>query len=132
MKQLDKKVKDIMESQPLWYVGTVSDEPNIAIIGFKEILDDGRILLCDVFMNHTLKNILANGKVAIAVCNPDTMEAYQIFGTAEYQPEGDLLEGWKPLAAAMSGGRLKPKGVVLVTPEKVRVMSASSENGKEL
>lgn len=132
MKQLDEKVKRLLESQPLWYVGTYSDEPNVSIIGFKEVLDDGRLLLCDVFMNHTLKNIKANGKVCVTVCDPDNMEAYSVFGKAEYQSEGELLDGWKPLASAMSGGKLKPKGVVLITPEKVRVMSASPENGKEL
>lgn len=132
MKQLDAKVKSLMESQPLWYVGTMSDEPNVACIGFKEILDDGKLLLCDVFMNHTLKNILKNGKVAVTVCNPDSMEAYQVSGTAEYFTEGPLLDGWKPLAAAMSGGKLQPKGIVMVTPESVRVMSANPDNGKDL
>ena len=131
MKQLDAKVKSLMEAQPLWYVGTCSDEPNVSCIGFKGIVDDGRILLCDVFMNHTLKNILKNGKVAITVCDPENMEAYQVSGTAEYITDGPYVDEWKPLAAAMSGGKLQPKGIVLVTPETVRDMSASPDNGKE-
>lgn len=132
MKQLDERVKSLLESEAMWYVGTMGDDPNVSCIGFKEILDDGKLLLCDVFMNHTLKNIRANGKVAITVCSPEKMEAYQISGTAEYLTESPKLESWKELAAAMSGGKLQPKGVVIVTPEAVRVMSASRENGKEL
>lgn len=132
MKLLNEKVKNLFESQPLWYVGTCSDKPNVSIIGFKEFLDDGRILLCDVFMKHTIDNIKKNGNVCVTACNPDTMEAYQIFGKAVYQTEGESLESWKAIAASMSGGKLQPKGLVYITPEKVRVMSASRDNGKEL
>lgn len=110
----------------------MGDAPNVSCIGFKEILDDGKLLLCDVFMDHTLKNILANGKVAITACSIEKMEAYQISGTAEYLKDSPYLESWKALAGSMSGGKLQPKGVVIVTPEAVRVMSASGENGKEL
>jgi predicted pyridoxine 5'-phosphate oxidase superfamily flavin-nucleotide-binding protein len=132
MVQLNDRVKALLESQPIWSVGSFAEEPEITMIGFKEILDDGRLLLCDVFMKKTRKNILANGKVCIAVCNPDAMEGYQINGTTEYVTEGEHYETWKVNAAAMSGGTLVPKGVVLVTPECVRVSSPSKINGKVL
>lgn len=132
MKQLDEKVKALFEAQPLWYVGTCSDKPEISIIGFKEILDDGRILLCDIFMNSTLDNIKTNGNISIICCDPDKMEAYEVYGKAVYSTDPEYLDNWTVLAAAMSGGKLKPKGVVLITPEKTKVMSASPSNGKEL
>lgn len=132
MKQLTAEVKDLLNSQPLWYVGTFADEPNISVIGFKEILDDGRLLLCDLFMKHTLNNIKANGKISITVCCPDTMEAYMISGKAEHYAESEHLEKWKTIAEQMSGGMLKPKGVVIITPETVRILSANRKNGTEL
>lgn len=132
MKLLDEKVKALFEAQPLWYVGTCSDKPEISIIGFKEILDDGRLLLCDVFMNNTLKNIKTNGYICVICCDTEKMESYEIYGKAEYSTAAEYLDNWTELAAAMSGGKLKPKGVVLVSPEKVKVMSASPSNGKEL
>jgi len=132
MKQLDEKVNALFETQPLWYVGTCSDKPEISVIGFKEILDDGRILLCDVFMNNTIANIKTNENVCVICCDPEKMESYEVYGKAEYSTAAEYLDNWTALAAAMSGGKLKPKGVVLITPEKVKVMSASSSNGKEL
>lgn len=129
---LSDRVKALLDSQPLWYVGTFSKEPEVTAIGFKEILEDGKLLLCDVFMKKTYDNILANGKVCIMVASADTMEAYQINGTAEYITEGPHMETWKENASAFSGGKLAPKGIVLVTPESVRVSAPSKTNGKVL
>lgn len=132
MKLLEERVKKLFESQPLWYVGTCSDEPDVSIIGFKDILDDGRLLLCDVLMKNTKKNILSNAYVCISAADPEKMEGYQIFGKAEYLSGGPYVEEWNNNAQMMSGGKLYAKGVVLVTPERVRVMSVCSTNGKEL
>lgn len=132
MKQIPDDLKTFFDTQPLWYVGTCSTEPNVAVIGFKGFLDDGRILLCDVFMKHTLEDVKANGKVSITACDPEKMAAYMISGTAEYFTESEHLENWKAIASAMSGGKLAPKGVVIITPEKIRNMSANAHNGQEL
>lgn len=132
MKQLEERVKKLLESQPLWYVGTCSGEPEVSVIGFKDILEDGRLLLCDVFMKNTKKNILSNGYVCITAADPEKMEGYQVFGKAEYITEGPYVDEWNSNAQMMSGGKLFAKGVVLVTPERVRVMSVCSTNGKEL
>lgn len=133
MKQLDERVVRLFDSQPIWYVGTTDgDSPNVAAIGFKEFLPDGRILLCDVFMNRTKENILKNGRVAISCCDPERFEGYQIFGTGEYVSEGEYVDGWKETAQAMSGGRMTAKGVVLVTPEAVKVQTVGPKNDKML
>ncbi|MFB0920062.1 MAG: pyridoxamine 5'-phosphate oxidase family protein [Oscillospiraceae bacterium] len=132
MKELTAEVVDLLNAQPLWYVGTFSDMPNTSIIGFKEVLDDGHLLLCNVFMNYTLTNIKKNGKISITVCCPETMQAYMVSGTAEYLAESEHLERWKAVAQEMTGGKLTPKGVVIVTPESVRVLSANRKNGTEL
>lgn len=133
MKQLDERVVKIFDGQPIWYVATADgDQPNVAAIGFKEILPDGRILLCDVFMNQTKENLLKSGKVAISACDASRMEGYQIFGTAEYVSEGEYVDNWTETAKAMSGGRLSAKGVVLVTPEKVKVQTVGPNNDKYL
>lgn len=132
MKQLEERVKKLLEAQPIWYVGTCSDEPEVSLIGFKDILEDGRLLLCDVFMKNTKKNILSNGYVCVTAGDPDKMEGYQVFGKAEYISEGPYVDEWNSNAQMMSGGKLFAKGVVLVTPERVRVMSVCSTNGKEL
>ncbi|MDO4539870.1 MAG: hypothetical protein Q4B48_02035 [Syntrophomonadaceae bacterium] len=52
-KRLNEKVVKTLEAQPLWYVSTCSDVPENAIVGFHEVLDDRRLLRCDVFMKNT-------------------------------------------------------------------------------
>ena len=54
-------------------------------------LPDGRLAGGDVFLDTTLKNIEANGKIAVSVYNLATMEGYQIKGHAEYVTERNWL-----------------------------------------
>ena len=49
----------------------------------------------DVFMETTVKNIQANGKIAVSVYDPKTLEGYQIKGTAQYVTEGDVVAAFK-------------------------------------
>lgn len=132
MKQLDEKVKAIFDEASLWYMGTCSGTPEVTAIGFKEILDDGTLFLCDVFMKETLENLKKNNKVVVTACVAEKMRGYEVYGTAQYITEGEALAKWTEIAGSMSGGKLVPKGAVIVTPEKIRNMSANSHNGEEL
>ena len=87
--KMNENVKNLLKEQ-LWTLGTCSDEPN-AVPAFKDVLPDGRLAVGDVFLDTTLKNIEANGKIAVSVYNLATMEGYQIKGHAEYMTEGNWL-----------------------------------------
>ncbi len=132
MKQLEESVKKCFEGQSFWFVGTGADEPDISVIGFKELTDNGKLILCDVMMNHTLENIRKNGRASVLALDAETMESYLITGAAEYRTSGPVFDEWKQNAEAMTGGKMSARGVVIVTPESVRVKSPSPENGKEL
>ena len=132
MKQLDEKVKKVFESQALWFFGTCSDAPDVSVIGFKELRDDGTIVLCDVMMKHAVENIRKNGRASVLAVDDETMSAYQISGRAVYLTSGPVFEEWKQNAEAMTGGRMSGKGVVILTPETVRDKSAGAHNGEEL
>lgn len=43
--------------EQLWYLGTYSDEPNAVPVAFKDVTDDGKLVVGDVFLNTTLSNI---------------------------------------------------------------------------
>ena len=48
-------------------------------VAFKDVTEDGKLVVGDVFLETTLKNIQANGgKIAISVYNGETLEGYQI------------------------------------------------------
>lgn len=132
MKRLEERVKKCFEGQALWFLGTGSEEPDVSVIGFKELTGGGKLVLCDVMMNHALENIHKNGKASVLALNAETMESYLVTGTAEYQTSGPIFDEWKQNAAAMTGGKMSAKGIVIVTPETVRVKSPSSENGRDL
>ncbi len=128
---MNEKVKKVLEEQ-MWYVATFDDEANVVPIGFHAVLGDGKLALGDVFMNITKKNIEKNGKVAISVCDPATMESYQIKGKAEYVSEGPLVDMFQKMAEAAFKGALKAKGAVTVTPEKVIISTPGPDNNKIL
>ena len=132
MKQLDEKVKKVFEGQALWSFATCGTEPDVSVIGFKELRDDGTIVLCDVMMKHALENIAKNGRASVLAVDQDSMAAYMVSGSAVYQTSGPVFEEWKANADAMTGGRMPAKGVVIITPERIVDKSAGKHNGEEL
>ena len=54
----------------MWDLATCANgEPNVVPVAFKDVTDDGKLLVGDVFLEMTLNNIQANdGKIAISVC----------------------------------------------------------------
>ena len=42
----------------MWDLATCADgEPNVVPVAFKDVTDDGKLIIGDVFLNVTLKNI---------------------------------------------------------------------------
>ena len=128
---MNEAVKNIFNTQ-LWYLATCSDEPNVVPVGFKHVTEDGRLVVGDVFLETTLKNIAANGKIAVTACNGQTMEGYQIKGTAVYVTEGPEVDTYKALASKLFKGTRTAKGALIITPEKVIVTTPGADNKKEI
>ncbi|KAJ49066.1 hypothetical protein BD780_002878 [Clostridium tetanomorphum] len=118
--------------EQLWYLGTYSDEPNAVPVAFKDVTDDGKLVVGDVFLNTTLSNIKANGKIAVSTCNGETMEGYQIKGTAEYVTEGPVVDTFKKLVSDMFNGAATAKGALIITPKQVIVTTPEADNKKVL
>lgn len=128
---MNKNVVNLLKEQ-IWYLGTYNNEPNVVPVAFKDITDDGKLLVGDVFLDETLKNIQSNGKIAVSACNASTMEGYQIKGTAEYITEGDIVDTFKKLVSDMFNGAITAKGALVITPEKVIVTTPGNDNKKVL
>ena len=79
-----------------------------------------------------MKNVAANGRVAISAYNAQTMEGYQVKGSAVYVTQGEVVEKFKALAAELFHGACTAKGAVIVTPERVIVTAPGPDNKKEL
>ena len=78
----------------MWDLATCANgEPNVVPVAFKDITDDGKLVVGDVFLETTLNNLKANdGKIAISVYDAQSLEGYQIKGTAEYVTEGTIVD----------------------------------------
>lgn len=128
---MNQNVVNLLKEQ-IWYLGTYNNEPNAVPVAFKDVTEDGKLLVGDVFLDETLKNIKANGKIAVSACNVSTMEGYQIKGTAEYITEGAIVDTFKKLVSDMFNGAATAKGALVITPEKVIVTTPGNDNKKVL
>ncbi len=130
---LNENVKRVLRSS-MWDLATCSNnEPNVVPVAFKSVTEDDKLLVGDVFLDTTLRNISANGgKIAISVYDVNALEGYQIQGTAEYITEGAAVDTFKAMVEKMFNGAATAKGALVITPEKVIVTTPGADNKKVL
>ena len=118
----------------MWDLATCADgEPNVVPVAFKDVTEDGKLIVGDVFLETTLNNIKANnGRIAISVYDPQNLEGYQIKGFAEYVSEGAIVDTFKTMVEKMFNGAATAKGALIITPEKVIVTTPGADNNKVL
>ena len=118
----------------MWDLATCANgEPNVVPVAFKDVTEDGKLVVGDVFLETTLRNIKANhGKLAISVYDAKNLEGYQIKGTAEYVTEGKIVDTFKAMVEKMFNGAATAKGALVITVDKVIVTTPGSENKKVL
>ena len=79
--------------------------PNVVPVAFKDVTDDGKLVVGDVFLDTTLRNLAANdGRIAIFVYDAKTLEGYQIRGTAEHVADGPVVATFKAMVEQMFQG----------------------------
>lgn len=130
---LNEAVVNVLKNG-MWDLATCSNgEPNVVPVAFKDITEDGKLVVGDVFLDTTLKNLEANnGKIAISVYDANSLEGYQIKGNAKYITEGEIVDTFKKMVEKMFNGAATAKGAVIITPEKVIVTTPGADNKKEL
>ena len=79
-------------------------------LAFKDVTPDGKLVVGDVFLDTTLKNIAANnGRIAVSVYDAQNLEGYQVKGTAQYVTEGEVVKTFKAMVERMFSGALTAK-----------------------
>lgn len=118
----------------MWDLATCANgEPNVVPVAFKDVSEDGKLLVGDVFLETTINNLKANsGKIAVSVYDTNTLEGYQIKGTAEYVTSGAVVDTFKTAVEKMFNGAATAKGALIITPDKVIVTTPGANNKKEL
>ncbi|MDY2937744.1 MAG: pyridoxamine 5'-phosphate oxidase family protein [Fusicatenibacter sp.] len=130
---LNENVVKLLKTS-MWDLATCSDgEPNVVPVAFKDVTEDGKLVVGDVFLETTLENIRINGgKIAISIYDAENLEGYQIKGNAEYVTEGKIVDTFKAMVEKMFNGAATAKGALVITPEKVIVTTPGAENKKIL
>ncbi len=130
---LNEKVRKLLKEQ-MWDLATCAgNQPNVVPVAFKDVTEDGKLVVGDVFLETTLKNLRENGgKIAISVYDAQKLEGYQLQGTAEYLTEGSIVETFKAMVETMFHGAATAKGALVITPERVIVTTPGAENKKVL
>ena len=130
---LNENVKKILK-ESMWDLATCgNNESNVVPVAFKDVTEDGKLVVGDVFLETTLKNIQSNGgKIAISVYNCETLEGYQIKSTATYVTEGTVVDTFKAMVEKMFNGAATAKGALIINPEKVIVTTPGADNKKEI
>ena len=118
----------------LWDLAACMDgEPKVVPVAFKDVTPEGKLVVGDVFLDTTLKNIAANhGKIAVSIYDAQSLEGYQVKGTARYITEGAVVNTFKAMVEKMFNGAATAKGALIITPEKVIVTTPGADNKKEL
>ena len=130
---LNEKVVKLLRTDMLDLATCANGEPNVVPVAFKDVTEDGKLVVGDVFLETTLNNLRANGgKIAISVYDAQKLEGYQIKGKAEYVTEGKVVETFKAMVEKMFNGAATAKGALVITPEKVIVTTPGAENKKVL
>ena len=72
---LNENVVKLLKAS-MWDLATCSDgEPNVVPVAFKDVTEDGKLVVGDVFLETTLKNIQSNdGKIAISAYDTQNLE----------------------------------------------------------
>ena len=130
---LNENVVKLLKAS-MWDLATCSNgEPNVVPVAFKDVTEDGNLVVGDVFLETTLKNIKANdGKIAISAYDAQNLKGYQIKGRAEYVTEGKIVDMFKAMVEKMFNGAATAKGALIITPEKVIVTTPGANNKKVL
>ena len=126
---MNEKVIALLKEQP-WYLATYADTPNAVPVAFKDVTEDGKLIVGDVFLETTLANIADNGKIAVSAANFSTMEGYQIKGTAVHITNGPIVDNFKKIVSDMFHGAVTAKGALIITPEQVIITTPGPNNKK--
>ena len=95
---LDEEMKEVLRRNICYFATSTKDgKPNVIPVGLVEPIDDSRILLVDVKMNKTRRNLEENNAVALAVTDFEKLKAYQFKGKAKVVTEGELFEKAKQI-----------------------------------
>lgn len=103
------------------FMATVDEEGTPNVVPMLSIMPLGEetLVFADLMMNKTKTNLLATGKVAVAVMNNQQI-AYQVKGTFQgFQTSGPLCDAYASNPAMRYNAYSGPRGVGVISVDEV-------------
>lgn len=117
VEKISEDVKNIIEGNVAALASVDhAGQPRAIAVGDIKVLDDGRLLIGDIFMERTSENIRQNPNISLAVWNAQ-FRGFTIVGKAEFQTKGAIFD----LAVAAHPG-YEVKGAVIITIEEISML----------
>ncbi len=108
------------EAALVWVATQDNDIPHLAPVCFVKSLGKGRILVANIFVSKTVKNIKAGSKVALGLSFMNNgRDGYLLKGRAEVLEKGSLFENFYREIDEETGGKRKPRSGILVQVEEI-------------
>lgn len=110
---------DCDKGKTLTWISTVTKEgdPHLAPVCFSKPIGNDKILIGVSFISRTISNIKDGSRVAIA--NAVYPDGYMVKGSGEVFKEGPHFDDVKERIDKRFGGKIKPKGALLINVEEV-------------
>jgi predicted pyridoxine 5'-phosphate oxidase superfamily flavin-nucleotide-binding protein len=131
MAKLNEEVKGVISKSKGFALATADKKgnPNVVPIAFGKVISDTQIVLIDVFMDKTIKNIQENQNIAVSVWDMETLTGYQLKGRAAVETSGKVFDDGVQLVKSMMP-QLNAKGAVIMDIETIYITSPGPDVGK--
>ncbi len=127
------EVMQFLKDEKVWTLSTSGDKrPNAVPMMFHTVLDDGKLLICDVFTTVSVKNIEKNPQVCVSAFNIENgPEGYKVYGTATFHGDGQYADIAAQMTAAMRERGMNPiGGAIVIDIDEILVASPGPDNNK--
>jgi len=113
--KISNEIKKIIEDNALAVATVNGKKPHAIAVACVKVLGN-KVIISDVFMRHTSKNLRNNGNIALVVWNKDCT-GFEIVGTAKHYSSGKWLKFVKGLK---ENKELPVKGAIVVTVKEIK------------
>lgn len=108
------------EASLVWAATIEGGIPHLAPVCFVKYLGERKILVANIFVSKTVKNIKAGSQVALGVSfMSNGRDGYLLKGNAEILEEGAAFEDFKREIIEKTKGKRKPRSCILVKAEEI-------------
>lgn len=129
------EVMQFMKDAKVWTLATSADNrPNSVPMAFHAVLDDGKLLICDVFTTVSVKNIEKNPQVCVSAFSMENMpEGYKFYGKATFYGTGEYADLAAKMTAPIRERGMNPiGGAIVIDVEEILVAGPGPENNKAI